>query len=113
MIKIERRKNTHTLDRDSVLSAAQLTGLADIAILLASACKKFSVAVKFGDLADPFDVRIQISCPSMEIWLYPDGADVSGEMELRLEIEEYENPAELFGDLISKISEELKFASES
>lgn len=99
------------IDPKSVVSPAQVRALADIVALLVSSGESPDVSVEYGDLATPFDLRICVETKDLVIHLYPDGADVSGRVQIRLEIEDYENtedPEPLFRDFKADLSEGIK-----
>lgn len=97
------------IDPTSVVSPGQISALVEIATLLAAAGHDVAVSVKYGDLAEPFELRICLETEVVVIWLYPDGADVSGRVESRLEIQDYEGSDvdALFRDLTRLVAEQV------
>jgi len=107
--------NLSKIEMMNVVSPDQLTTFAILFHKLSSLGDKPDITIEYAarGLVDPFDVRICLGTLGAEIWLYADGADSSGALEFRYEIEDFSTSAELFAKVTSRVLEFARSVAQS
>lgn len=85
MVRFRRTDIPNAPNTDCV-SPEQIEALARLVSLLTQRGIGYRVETQHGELSTPFDLRIGLLTEETAFWLYPDGADASGAVELRVEI---------------------------
>jgi len=106
--KGSKKRDETNLVYQNVVSAYQISLYGDLCWILGSKGIEFKTETKYDSdmkLPDtPFEVSIRLKTSKVEYWIYTDGADANGELELRYEREDFETLDELKEEYIKQVN---------